>query len=459
MDNDIKVSNPSSRGKDIFLRDDLLDSGIKPQVYSLEDEFAKTKKNRNYLLYVCIAAFVALLIGITWFVSATIEERSKHVNISIQDFEDIKLRDLLNSAKGVEGQLMQKQQELSDLRVAMERDLSGLRDRYARKADLTRDEVTDPAQLKTALAGLDRDRSAEEDSLRGSYAARLDEKAREIDAIKKSMQTYDQKLLASAQKSEDTIDNAKKLQDLEIQKVRNYYEDRLAQKDRDHEKEIRELREFQQQLTATLILRYNPVYTSGPLKNALSNYADAQNRLVLRDFRSELTNDGILTRNSFQTFRDRLSSWQILMDRLRQTPYTNSVPLALSGVHSLTIELVSEYEALWYGLADSISKRDREIERFRYALSAYSQQHREDGFILDPRDSTNILAYVDSLYPVKPGDIALVFRGDDEYIGKVRLFPDHEMVRAETVELSNSIQPLDKLLINYLENPQSGAGR
>jgi hypothetical protein len=147
------------------------------------------------------------------------------------------------------------------------------------------------------------------------------------------------------------------------------------------------------------------------------------------------------------------------MDRIRQTPYTNSVPPALSGVNSLTVALVSDYEALWYGLADSISRRDHEIERFRFALSSYSRQHREDGFILDPRDSTNILAFVDGLYPVKPGAIALVFRGDEEYIAKVRLFPDRDMVRAEVMELSNSIQPMDKLLLNYRENPSTGAGQ
>ena len=73
----------------------------------------------------------------------------------------------------------------------------------------------------------------------------------------------------------------------------------------------------------------------------------------------------------------------------------------------------------------------------------------ENGHIIDPRDPSNILVFINKIHNVKPGDFGLVFRNDDEYIGKIKFFIKDGEIRAEAVEMheKNKVMPFDKILI------------
>jgi hypothetical protein len=75
--------------------------------------------------------------------------------------------------------------------------------------------------------------------------------------------------------------------------------------------------------------------------------------------------------------------------------------------------------------------------------------NRENGYILDPRDTSNIQVYMDRIRQVQDGTIGYVFREDDEFIGTIEFNRDGEVVTAGLVELvdDRSLQPFDKVLI------------
>ncbi|HBF36494.1 MAG TPA: hypothetical protein DDW50_04155, partial [Firmicutes bacterium] len=104
-----KMNNTSS--KDLFLKNLRVDYE-QPQIYSLEDEFSKSKKNQDIKPYCIFFGFIIVLIAATVFTTHYLEIKSKQVSIDISDFEDIRLKETLHAAKAKEEELHQKSAEL-----------------------------------------------------------------------------------------------------------------------------------------------------------------------------------------------------------------------------------------------------------------------------------------------------------------------------------------------------------
>jgi hypothetical protein len=73
----------------------------------------------------------------------------------------------------------------------------------------------------------------------------------------------------------------------------------------------------------------------------------------------------------------------------------------------------------------------------------------ENGFIVDARNKQRIAIFVNPSYTVANGDLGLVFRQDDEFIGTIRFAVVNGAVSAQQIEISanKAIQPFDKFLI------------
>jgi uncharacterized phage infection (PIP) family protein YhgE len=97
--------------KEFFLQNSLVEYE-KPNIYSLEEEFAKAKKNRDIKPYLVFSGFILLLILFTVLTTNYLEDKSKQINIDIADFEDLRLKETLNAAKEQQQELTRKTKEL-----------------------------------------------------------------------------------------------------------------------------------------------------------------------------------------------------------------------------------------------------------------------------------------------------------------------------------------------------------
>jgi hypothetical protein len=87
------------QSKLVFLRELATEFQERQAQYNLEEEFAKTKRNRSLLVPMVVMGivlfFVAGAVGITLY----IENRSKDVQVGVHAFEDVNLRDVLDAAR------------------------------------------------------------------------------------------------------------------------------------------------------------------------------------------------------------------------------------------------------------------------------------------------------------------------------------------------------------------------
>ncbi len=90
-----------------------------------------------------------------------------------------------------------------------------------------------------------------------------------------------------------------------------------------------------------------------------------------------------------------------------------------------------------------------QIEDYRTALDAVLKERPESGYIISASNPSKISLHINRLLTVKAGDEGLVFRNDDEFIGKISLYKSTSGVKAKVIKLEpgKKMKPFDRILI------------
>jgi len=132
-ENEIRDIEPRDDGTSIFLPEAIQDPDGKPPEYSLNSEFAQTKKNRNFGFYLLVAGFMVALIAGTLMLAQLIQERFNREEVEITAFEDIRLIEILDKAKRLEGELERARARLGETRSTMNDELARAKDEETKK--------------------------------------------------------------------------------------------------------------------------------------------------------------------------------------------------------------------------------------------------------------------------------------------------------------------------------------
>ncbi len=402
-ENEIKDIEPVNDGTSIFLPEAIQDPDGKPPEYSLNSEFARTKRNRNYGFYLLVAGFMVALIAGTLMLAQLIQERFNREEVEITAFEDMRLIEILDKAKRLENELELARTRLGDTRGTMNDELARAKDEETKAA------------------------------IQAKYRARLRNQQGEVASIQKKLDVHDVRLQENIKKAEAIVSNYQKLHNVEMQKQKQYYENRIAE----------------------IILKYNPHFSERELQRILKEKIPALDKSVpkLQDFKKELTSDARYSESEFAEMRRMQSDQQAVIRRMNRIPYVNSVAPTLDRIEYFSRELTGRYERMWGGLADSVRIKSAQLDHFRYAFDYLARTEPESGYIVDPRDNGAIFVHLRAVHGVKDGTTALVFRKDDEYVGRIQFYGTGAGIRARVLEVQEGrrIQPFDRILIKVLQ--------
>jgi hypothetical protein len=264
----------------------------------------------------------------------------------------------------------------------------------------------------------------------------------------------------------------------QLAEVREGYERQLTESDEAYRARIAELESRLSRRERELIALYNPVFSAQQAREALARAQAVSGPVRQADYRSILAQENIIDRAAYERLVRQARDLEILTEQLAKIPYKNSVPQAIQRVRQAGRELAAGYDRMWTGLADrlqqsraeadrlaialdqskadaeryqqALTEQQRVVQRFLAAMDRLTLDTRETGYVLDSADPDSILLYVGKVYGAKVGDLAYIFRNDDELIATVRIVAIDDSVQARLVQLSTSdrpIRPFDKVLI------------
>ena len=404
----------------------------KPEVYSLADEFAKSKKNKNFLVYVLIIVYVAT-IGIGVFFITTIEDnKSKRVEVNIAEFKQFNLMELLAQKRKHEAKLTKLQQELEDLRASSMKEIQKL----------------SPMNQQKAIAELnDKMKKLEE-----SYNQQITTREDSLKKLEKSITAEQQQMAKTVQDTKSQVKNYQSLnqeQGAELVRQNAEYESKIAKLTADHHVEIESLKKDNQALIDALTLRYNPTYSQGEIAAIINSKLGNKASDNLNKFDKTLSSANILSEQDFNQLRKKIQNQKVIINSLQQVPYTNSVPLALNRLDRLSQSIIGDYETLWGNLAELVNEKNDYLSSYEYAVNYLSMTRHESGYIMDARNPNRIVIFIDHVYVVKNGDVAYIFKTDDTPIAKIELNQDHGQITAKVIQILKpvKIEPFDRILL------------
>jgi hypothetical protein len=471
MDDGNEVKDLTEVAKDAFLQEADRIQAEKPNLYNLEREFARTRNNRSWRVYIFLAVFVVAAVTAAVLLTLHFDRENRSVPVDIADFEDVNLKDLLNAASRNANDLDGARQALADAEADLAVKRQALQSDLAGQIEVLKAQDPSMARLEGEEKRLRREADAREKSLVARSSPRIAELRAEVATAKLRAESYNQAQLDAARKREQVLNNEQHLHQIELQKTKAYYENKLKELADQDARETAALKENQARVIkameetrkreiAALILTYNPLFATEALKGILASPIDAGLASAFAPLSAQLRDGGFAAEDSLAAMRDALQKRALLFGRLREIPYRNSVPPALAHLDYLDIWLMRAYEDLAARLIqrihadeEAIAARDGVIARDRSAFQYYARKIRENGFLIDVRDVQKIVPFVSPSHAVADGDLGLVFRADDEYIGTIRFTVSGAEVSARVVELAanKQFEPFDKFLVKKKE--------
>ncbi len=432
MGNENKVKKELiDSAKSRFLPEEIVDTEEQKVLYSLEEEFAKTKKNKNLFLYLFILIFIGIIVAGTLFLTNYIEEKNKDYKINIEEFDDLRLKDVLDSARQKESNadLLSVQLDIIEIKM-LDAVLNVKSVHHNRELSVIMKNLPD-AETNRRIKKI---RAEEKRAI-----ARTKRKFQRLIRIKRKELAA---LIAKAKEEEAAL-----AKDIPVNNEDRLYKMRMKKLKAAQEAGTRSMKSYLSRYRRFIINKYNPKFRNRELNSIINSsyYASLKNDWkILEKYEKLFSSSRPYSKKDFEKIKKRIDNQNLLLKRLLKVPYINSVFPALEQIDFLTKSIFYEYEK-------EIRKKDREINNFRYAFDYILNKKPESGYIIDSRDPNNINFYIYKVLRIKSGETALVFRTEDEYIGKIQFVMKPYGMRAKVIEFAKNkkIRPFDKILLEF----------
>ena len=440
MGNENKI-NDNLETTSKFLPAELSDSDAKSDTYSLRKEFSKTRKNKDFLLYLVVAVFIGVFTFGAYYLGKYIYEVNINNEISIGEFEDLRLKELIDSAKKNASGLELARADLENLKIDKQNAILKIDEKYSLLFEKLYSEELSDEELEKSLSALKVKQKKQLFGVNKRYDSRINKKLRDISLIKKDIKKDDKVVQEGISESSAVVGNYNKINDIKM----NIFK-------KSKEREIRLLKRYYDNYVRSIVLKYNPNFRSQKIKSILkeSVVLNKSGYRFLNEYNNLLEKEGVLSVHNFKNFHERIKNNSILMNRLLRIPYKNSVKPTLKNIDRLTKSIVQDYDKLWNDLVLLIYKKNYIIKSYDYALDFILNEKPESGYIIDPRKLSNMFIHMNKVYKLTDGETAVIFRSDDEYIGKIKIYKkDSNGFRAKLISRmkGKKVKPFDKILL------------
>ena len=397
-ENKIKGDELVLRKREEFFKDTLVDTSSTDNLYSLAEEYAKTRKVRQLFLYLSVLVFIGSLVVGTLLMTMSIQRSSKRIPIGIKDFASVNLAELLTAAKKNEGLIRGLTSEIKELKRQRDVELGTIRDRLSARRRLLATMNISSSEKKNRSQLYYRQAAIQSSRVRATYSKKIQPKEQRLRELREQMAKSGKQL----KKTQAALDNFQRLWEIEEKKLHNSYAKRIRDIKKAHARQMSAYKKFHKRYVASLILRYNPIFEKEDLKKIILETDGSQ---IIRFFpwKDLLKVERVTSRGEFDILRRKVNEELKLIARLQEVSYTNSVAPALKRVEILTKTVVSTYEVFWKNLLVTISSKNFLLKQFQDALDFYAKLNREHGYVISAKSRNAVVLVMNSDYPVTSG--------------------------------------------------------
>ncbi len=489
MDNDQQIKDIVRGTKDHFLSQPL-ESDTREETFDLEVEFAKTAKNKSFTIpIVTISFFLVMAVGA---VVATLvsDQANQQKTVQIGQFNDLNLRDLFDSAKKNQNDLMDVKNQIAIIKQKQADDEERVHQEASSQLNLLTVSSLPPAELEKRRAVVYERLTRQLRQIEATSSAQLkplDDQAKEL---QKKIDSYDHRIGKLNKENQERLNSQQKLFDIEMSKLKSFYQDRIQTMSRANELNLERLRNAHAEYLAALrrrqadeiaklILKYNPKALPEDVQAITSAYENLTQSFEIPPLPAPLAQDGAVAPTQRAAQGTQIAQLQRLMAILKNIPFENSVPGVLRSLDVLQAETFQGYERLLASSAQVLAAKDSEIAGQKAQIAQLQGQVEDQKKVISQYDAgwaalvnvnnkvyDGMIVSVDNkklsvwLLPSLKLEVGEVFSWrdpkDDKDLGEVKLLTTTAPVEAEVTvakDFFRSPKPWDRLKLVPVSKP------
>lgn len=473
MDNDnkINISKPEVR---LFLGDKIVPADLSStSTYDIEKEFEKAKANRSYKVMLILVGMGIFVVLFSIFFSKYVKVQNEKMKVSVESFDDLNLRRLLDSVSRIENEISlamaEKKQiddtykeSISSAEQFRDADLHTLQYMNLSKYEFSkqRQAIIDSCEHKKALIKATYDEDTEyidakikelTDQLAAMDSANLERAQQmqsEIDSQRQVFEIEKQQLVDEYETNIETLKSQLATQKEEAYKERNKAIDTVAAR---YKKEIASLK--------ATIASLDPVLSDAKAAaivdeaNKLENSAPQFLSPIAEKF--ELAENDVLL---LAAIDGKLANFDYLSGVIEAQPHKNSLASFARArnfiLHSFaddTVSLLTSILSARTEAEENAVELGAVVHSYEFYLESQLKESGDFGCVVDPRNKNEIVVYVSPVYKETIEDTpAYVYRKANELIGEVVLKKQGNKIVAvpQNSRVGSKIKVGDRVLID-----------
>ena len=472
MGNADEIARPGRPRTELFLGESGLRLAEKPELYDLEEQFSKTGQTRNLRIPLLILGFLVVTIGAAIAVTSQLQRNSLNVAIDISDFEDANLKELLDTARKNDLRLETARAELQAIRDERDKQISTRQDDLSQQRELAAVQLEGSA-LQTRLNNIQAELERVVLGITADFADRIAAQEQVIADIQAELAQYDSVLIEEVKRQEEILNNEMRGRELQFQERIKTFEQRIASLQAEltqtrtamdeHSKNIQaQLQDNYGADRASLIATFDPQFVDAEVISILGEELRPEVELALAEFDMLLEQNDIISEVRFRQLTRDVEASVALVDRMDDIPYNFDMARALEQLRIRLTNVVDVYEGMRVALTDGIKAREQELGNrattielmtarlagLDYALATFVTDTREQGYLVDARDPADVAFVVRDARLIADGLTGLVFRNQDQFVGRLRFSVTDSGISATFAEAPRiAPRPFDKILL------------
>ena len=473
MDNDNKI-NISKPEVKLFLGDKIVPSDLSAaSTYNLEKEFEKAKNNRSYKVSLILAGMGIFVVLFSIFFSRYVKIQNEKMKVSVESFDDLNLRRLLDSVSRIENEL--------SLAMAEKKQIDDTYNESISSAEQLRDADLHTLQyMNLSKAEYNKQKKAIEDSCEHKKAfikTAYDEDSEYIDAkikeLTDALSAMDSANLERAQEMQSEIDSQRQVFEIEKQQLIDEYEANIASLKNQLATQKAEAYKERNKAVDTVATRYkkeiaslkatiaslDPVLSdekAAGIVNEANLLENAEPQILSQIAEKyELSESDVLLLSAID---GKLANFEYLAEIIEAQPHKNSLASFARARNLILHSFTGDVAALMASILSSRSEAEENavalesiVNSYEFYLESKLKEAGDFGCVVDPRDKSEIVVYVSPVYKETIEDTpAYVYRKANELIGEVVLKKQGSKVVAipESSRVGSKIKVGDRILID-----------
>ena len=258
-DADLPVYVPNTESEVmLFLADELepLRRKKRVNVYDLETEYAKTRKNKLWSVWIMLALTFLVVVLVTVFTVRGLSASNEKIDVSFSSFKDLDLQNLFSQLQRTQEKFEEATKRSAELRGHLESRLAQAAMKRDNDLNLLKNTRLSRSNVTKRTNEIQTNYNDEVAAIHKEIDANLAAAEAEVKQYEEQLESYDSENVARAQEWEQQMDSERQLHQLEKQRLMQTYEDMLENSRAELEETRRKGLEERRAATSEITNRY-----------------------------------------------------------------------------------------------------------------------------------------------------------------------------------------------------------